>query len=97
MTTKIRLYIGADNKTGKITPEYEKKIEEILSNYWKGFTLHKCKGYYEGEVEESIEAVIIVLKLIFRDLENCVSELKIELSQKEIGVEIETDVNFKFK
>ncbi len=70
MTTKITLMIGADNTTGKITPEYEHKIEEILQKYWSEFTLIKCRGRYEGSVEDSISAVIMALQIIprFRQL-----------------------------
>lgn len=95
MQTKIRLYIGADNETGKITKEYEEKVGKIISKYWDNFTLTRKTGYYEGKVEDSIEAVIIVLKLIFKDLDDCVKELKVELVQKEIGLEIEVNVDFK--
>lgn len=97
MATKIILYIGANNKTGKITKEYERKIEQILSKYWKDFTLTRHRGYYEGQVEESISAVIIMLQLVFKDLDDCISELKVKLVQKTIGCEIIADVDFKLK
>lgn len=97
MTTKITLYIGADNKTGEITEEYEKKIENILKKYWSDFTLIKHKGYYEGRIEDSISAVIMVLQIIFNDLEDCITELKVELKQKTIGCEIIANVDFKLK
>lgn len=97
MATKIILYIGADNKTKKITEEYEKKIEEILKKYWKDFTLTRHRGCYKGSVEESISAVIIVLQLVFKDLEDCISELKVKLVQKAIGCEIIAYVDFKLK
>lgn len=95
MATKIILYIGADNQTGKITEEYEQKVEKILAKYWDGFTLTKHIGYYEGNVEESISAVIVVLQLIFKDLQDCINELKVKLVQKTIGCEIIVDVDFK--
>jgi hypothetical protein len=97
VTTKIILYIGADNSTHKVTDEYMAKVEQILSKYWKGFTLTKHKGYYEGYIEESLSAVIFVLQLVFKDLENCVNELKVKLVQDSIGVEIEANVDFTLK
>ncbi len=97
ITTKITLYIGADNRTGKISPEYEKKIETILAKYWEGFTLTKHKGRYEGKIEESISAVIYVLQLVFKDLDDCISELKVKLVQDTIGCEIEANIDFKFR
>ncbi len=97
MATKIILYIGADNKTKKITKDYEQEIERILRKYWTGFTLTRHKGYYEGDIEESISAVIIVLQLVFKDLQECIEELKVKLVQKTIGCEIVVDVNFKFR
>lgn len=97
MATKITLYIGGDNKTKKIDEEYKVKVENILTKYWEGFTLTKCDGYYRGEIEESLEAIIIVLKLVFKDLEDCIHELKVELVQESIGVEITANVEFKLK
>ncbi|MFA5141673.1 MAG: hypothetical protein WC471_01730 [Candidatus Woesearchaeota archaeon] len=97
MGIKIRLYIGADNKTKVIDDEYKQKIVDVLKKYWKGFTLSKKTGYYEGQVEESIEAVIMVLNLVFKDLFDCMDELKIKLVQKEILYEVEYDVDFKMR
>lgn len=97
MTTKIILYIGADNKTKKIDGEYQHKIESILSKYWDNFTLTKHKGCYEGSVEESISAVIMVLQIIFKDLEDCIEELKVKLVQDTIGLEVVADVDFKLR
>lgn len=97
MATKIVLYIGADNKTNQITKEYEEKIEAILRKYWDGFTLKRCKGYYQGVIEESIEAVIITLRLVLKDLHDCVEELKVKLVQDAIGVEITANIDFKLK
>lgn len=97
MVTKITLYIGADNSTHKLTDEYVKKIQKILSKYWGKFTLTKHEGYYEGYIEESISAVIIVLRLIFKELDECVAELKVKLNQETIGVEVEANVDFVLK
>jgi len=97
MTIKIILYIGANNKTKKITNEYEQKIEEILARYWEGFTLSRKRGRYEGNVEESIEAIIYTLQLVLKDLEDCINELKVTLVQEKVGCEITMDVDFKLK
>jgi len=97
MPTKIQLYIGADNTIKKITPEYERNIERILSKYWKNFTLTKCKGFYQGEVEESILAVIVVLQLVLQDLHSCIEELKVKLVQETIVCEITADIDFKLR
>ena len=97
MTTKITLYIGSPKKTKKINTKYIKKAEEILKKYWGGFTLIKHKGYYEGEIEESISVVIVVLQLSLKNLEDCINELKIKLAQRSIGYEIKSDVDFTLK
>ena len=97
MATKIILYIGSDNKTKKISEEYKQKVEQILAKYWQGFTLKKCEGYYKGEIEESLEAIIFVLKFVFKDLENCIDDLKVSLVQESIGVEVVVNVRFKLK
>lgn len=97
MATKITLFIGADNKTHEITEEYEKKIENILKKYWKNFTLTRHKGCYTGEIEDSISAVIIVLQLVFKDLDACIKDLKVSLVQETIGCEIVANVDFKLR
>jgi len=97
MATKITLYIGANNKTHQITKEYEEKIEEILKKYWENFTLTRSKGCYTGTVEDSIQAIIVVLQLVFKELDDCIDELKVKLEQKTIGCEITANVDFKLK
>ena len=97
MATKIILYIGANNKTGRITKEYEEKVEVILRKYWDGFTLKKCKGCYQGVIEESMEAVMITLRLVWKNLHDCVEELKVKLIQDTIGVEITANIDFRLK
>lgn len=97
MATRITLFIGADNKTRTITEEYEKKIESILSKYWDNFTLTRHKGCYKGKVEDSISAVIIVLQLVFRDLDACITDLKVILVQESVGCEIVANVDFKLR
>ena len=89
------MYIGADNKTHKLTTEYIKKVEDVLSKYWKGFTLTENRGCYEGTIEESITVVIYVLNLVFKDLFKCIDELKIKLIQDEIIYEITTNVDLR--
>ena len=97
MTTKITLYIGADNKTKKISKPYIEKIEGILAKYWDGFTLTRHGGCYEGETEESVSAIIFTLQLVFKNLDNCIKELKIKLVQDTIGCEVEANIDFKLK
>lgn len=97
MVTRITLYIGADNKTGKITEEYMDKIEKILSKYWDEFTLTQHKGYWEGKVEESISAVMMVLQVVFKDLFNCIDELKVKLVQDKVGYLVEANIDFKLR
>ena len=97
MVTEIIIYIGGDNKTKMVSDEYFKKIESILSRHWDGFTLTKHKGYYKGQVEESVSAVIMVLQLVFEQLDNCVKDLKVELVQETIGIKITSNVDFKLK
>ena len=81
----------------KLLRNTKKKVETILAKYWKGFTLTKHKGRYEGRIEESISAVIFVLQLVFKDLDDCISELKVKLVQDTIGCEIEANIDFKFR
>jgi len=96
MTMGLYFVIGADG-TGIITPEYEQKLQAILSKRWENFTLTKHRGCYKGKMEDAISVTIFAPNLILADLDDCIRELKLELDQKEIGVDINPNSKFELK
>ncbi len=98
MKVKVTLNIGADNETGRIDSGYQNRVSEILKKHWpNGFTLMQGKGCWEGKMEDSLIAVIYLLNLIFKDLDDCIKELKVILKQDKIGVEVQADIDFQLK
>ena len=47
----FKLYVGHDNETEQRFNEAE--IKFLVSEYFNGFTLIPCKGFWKGEEEES--------------------------------------------
>ena len=97
MAIKILLTIGADNDTHEISGNYENRVIKILLRYWSDFTLSRHTGCYKGTLEDSLTAVIMVLQLVFAKLHMCVDDLKTELEQKTIAIEIQRDVNYELR
>jgi len=86
-----KLYIGANNKTGKTEI---KKAVKIISEYFKGFTIIKTHGYWKGSPENSFIVEISANNNVFK-MRELVDILKDELKQEAIGVAIsESDIDF---
>jgi hypothetical protein len=54
MKYEIKLFIGADNKTQRITDFYKSKITDILNFYFDGYNIISSEGFYKGSKEESL-------------------------------------------
>ncbi len=67
----------------------------IIKKYFPSFTMRKSIGCWQGTTEETLEVVMYLLNLIFKDLEDCIDELKVELKQDAVGCEIVHNVDFK--
>jgi hypothetical protein len=82
------LYIGANNKTGKV--EWG-TIERILNKRHKGYTLAPVIGYWQGKQEKSCMAIIEAeAPLVMQSLH----ELQRELKQDSIGYQQVNEVQF---
>ena len=55
MMKTIELFIGANNKTGKVEREL---LIETLAKYHEGFTVQPAVGYWMGAREESVTVII---------------------------------------
>ena len=85
---KITLYIGSD-ETRKIEHHFLDKVHSILKKYFRGYTIQKSIGVWEGLQEESIEVIIFTNNLLTKELEACVDELKRVLQQEKIIYTVE--------
>ena len=75
-----KLYIGHDNKTKKRFQE--SIINNIINNYFEGFTIIKSDGYYKSECEQSY--IIEILTKNQNKIKNLKSELLNTLEQESI-------------
>ncbi len=85
---KITLYIGSD-ETRKIDDHFMSKVHSVLKRYFRGYTIQKSIGFWEGLQEESIEIIVFVDNLLTKKLEACVDELKHVLQQEKIIYTVE--------
>ena len=51
----LELFIGANNKTGKVEREL---LIKTLAKYHEGFTVQPATGYWNGAREESVTVII---------------------------------------
>ena len=79
----IKLYIGSNNVT-KVCEVA--KIEKILDKTYKGYTIVKSSGVWEGEHEDSV--IVSLVEMDGYVLETVIRDLKEELGQDSIMVEI---------
>lgn len=76
-----KYYIGANNSTKRVE---QNKAVKIISKYFKGFTLAKSTGYWQGEQEHSITVEIETEDL--KTILATAKELCKELKQQAVGV-----------
>lgn len=87
---EIKIYIGSDNATNKVSKEYQIKIENffrelVLFEDIDGYTLTKAIGQYKTMREESIIITILTESdLIFKPLSDTLYRLKRILNQEAI-------------
>lgn len=55
MMKTLELFIGANNKTGKVEREL---LIKTLAKYHEGFTVQPATGYWMGAREESVTVII---------------------------------------
>lgn len=87
---EIKIYIGSDNATNKITKEYQTKIENFFNQFIEtkdinGYTLTKGIGHYINTKEDTIIITILTESdLIFKPLSDTLYRLKRILNQEAI-------------
>lgn len=67
----IELFIGANNKTGKVEREL---LIKTLAKYHQGFTVQPATGYWMGAREDSVTVII-------SDDENAIRQTVLKLKQ----------------
>lgn len=77
----INLYIGSNNKTGKLEM---RKAFKIISKYSDGFTADRKTGYWKGKEEPSLKVEID--RLSPKKANKLAKELAKELGQDKIGM-----------
>jgi len=88
---KIRLYIGANNKTKELERE---KVEKVLNDHYEGYSAFEIVGYWKGERERTL--MIEVLSEEPGPVHAKVAkQLKRECDQEAVLLEI-TEVNATF-
>lgn len=55
MQKTFELFIGSNNKTGKVEREL---LIQTLAKYHEGFTVQPATGYWQGTREESVTVII---------------------------------------
>jgi hypothetical protein len=84
-----RLYIGCNNKTGRLELD---KIKRITSARHQGFTLWRATGYWQGKAEPT--AVLTVADNA-KKIHQLIAHLKIELEQDAIAYEVAPEMRFQ--
>jgi hypothetical protein len=85
----VNIYIGSNNDTKRLELA---KIERILSNNHKGFTLQRVTGYWMGNKESSLQVLIDDEQ---QRISDTLDTLKIELKQDAIAWQEVTPLHFR--
>ena len=88
MTKTIELFIGSNNKTGKVEREL---LESTLAKYHEGFTIQPSVGYWQGTREQS---VVVTLSDEFSTILDTIQRLKQVLNQDAIAYHEVTALEF---
>ena len=88
MTKTLELFIGSNNKTGKVDREL---LEATLAKYHEGYTIQPSVGYWHGTREQS---VIVTISDDFSTIINTIQRLKQVLKQEAIAYHEVTPLEF---
>lgn len=81
---KAFYYVGANNQTGELE---SKKIIEIVSRYFEGFTAFEVVGYWKGNQERTLK-IEVITEAPAPKLAEIGKELKAKLNQESVLLEI---------
>ena len=83
---RTRLYVGAPNKTHRISLSYAKKIHSWASSVkLQGYTVYRATGYWQGQAEETAVIEVMGSKITKR----MISALRAVLGQEAIYMTME--------
>lgn len=86
----FNLYIGANNRTGKLELH---QIKNILNKNHQGYTLNSAvSGFWQGQIERSC---IVTIADSAEAVNKTVQLLKYTLKQQSIGVQEVNPIEFK--
>jgi hypothetical protein len=88
MQKTLELFIGSNNKTGKVDRQL---LEEVLSKYHEGFTIQPAVGYWQGTREDS---VVVTVSDDFDRIIDTIRRLKQVLKQDAIAYHEVTPLEF---
>lgn len=88
MQKTLELFIGSNNKTGKVDRDL---LENTLSKYHQGFTIQPSVGYWLGTREQS---VIVTLSDDYSTILDTIRKLKQVLKQDAIAYHEVTPLEF---
>ena len=93
---KVSLYIGSNNDTLRIDEEYKNKALNILDKYLEGYSqIPNVQGRWRKTNEESFLVVHYTNSVNRENLKVLCEDLKKNLNQIAIGVEIDERINFE--
>lgn len=92
---KVILFIGSNNETLRIDQSYKNKAIGILNKYLPAYTLENAVGYWGGSNEETLKISSFQDKINQDNLKQLCEELKKDLKQISIGVEIDKNSSFQ--
>lgn len=64
-------------------------IISFITKYVDGATLYECDGLYKGEIEKSTRVEIISEKTIYFDILKIIDDIKFNLNQESVMLEIQ--------
>lgn len=88
MHKTLELFIGSNNKTGKVEREL---LEATLAQYHEGFTIQPSVGYWQGTREQS---VVVTISDDYATLLETIKKLKFVLKQDAIAYHEVTPLEF---
>jgi hypothetical protein len=96
-----RIYVGARNTPNhSFLPKDEAILRATLGRYFKGWTIQSAEGIWEGKAEETRIITLVdgpstrTEKAGHTPFESCVNQLKNDLKQLAIMVEVGGTVSF---
>ena len=92
---KVILFIGSNNETLKVDEKYKNQAVEILNKYLHAYTMENALGFWGGSNEETLKITSFQDQINENNLKELCEELKQDLKQISIGVEIDKNSSFK--